>query len=135
MRQSREQIELLQLVRSRLPDPLCDHCCAASINDKELRLQVDSPAWAGRLRFMQGVLKQALQQVGIPISTLKVGTTPGDQSPIRRHRPPLAPLTQDNAGLIQQSAADVADPALRDALSRLAGHLAPTTNGKKPAPR
>lgn len=123
LQQSREQLELLQLVRSRLPDPLCDHCRSAALHGTELHLTVDSPAWAGRLRFMQGTLQQALRQVGIPISTLKVATNPGDPLPKRRHRPPLGTLSPNIAEMIRQSAAATADPALRDALSRLSGHL------------
>jgi hypothetical protein len=117
-----EHLALLSLVRSRLPDPLCDHCCAASLNGSQLVLRVDSPAWSGRLRLMQGRLKQELGQLDLDVQQVKVVVSPQSLAP----RPPLRPaqsaLSTENAQLIESLAEGVSNPELQQALGRLARH-------------
>ncbi|MEO5342160.1 MAG: DciA family protein [Gammaproteobacteria bacterium SHHR-1] len=117
-----QQLQLLQLVRSRLPDPLCDHCCSASLNGSQLVLGVDSPAWSGRLRLLQGRLKLELGQLDMPIQQVKVVVIPQSALP----RPPLRPaqeaLSRHNAQLIQSLAEQVENPQLKQSLGRLARH-------------
>lgn len=114
--------DLLALVKSRLPDPLCEHCCAASLNDAELVLAIDSPVWSGRLRFMQGNLTQQLGQVGIRITSMKVNTIPLNQPAKVASRPHQSPLSDENARMIGEISASIENPDLKAALNRLAKH-------------
>lgn len=121
--EAQDNESLLHLVKSRLPDPLCDHCIAASLNGGTLQLMVDSPAWNTRLRYMQASLLQTLAQAGLAIQGLKVIT--------RYLHPPTEParvpriaqgLCTENAELIRQTAAGIEDEGLRQALERIARH-------------
>lgn len=116
------QQELLTLVRSRLPDPLCDHCCAANLQGSQLILAVDSPAWSGRLRLMQGKLRQELAPLGINPGTVKVVVRPCNPARREARHERLEPLSPANARLIAELAQRIANPTLGQALARLASH-------------
>jgi hypothetical protein len=117
-----QHTELLQLVKSRLPDPLCEHCCFARINQRELALAVDSPAWSSRLRFMQRGLLQELTSLGIEVTSLKVSVQPTRQPAKTPARPGQRPLSDDNARLIQRLAEHISDAHLKNSLQRLTRH-------------
>lgn len=126
--EAQENESLLHLVKSRLPDPLCDHCIAASLDGATLQLMVDSPAWNTRLRYLQGNLIQALAQADLAIRGLKV-ITRGLNPPAETAREPRTAqsLCMENAALIRQTAASIRDEGLRQALERIARHSAAGT--------
>lgn len=118
----RQHADLLTLVKSRLPDPLCEHCCAAGLNGSELVVSTDSPAWTGRLRFMQGTLARQLSQVGIHIESMKVNTLPINRQLKQATHPRQSPLSNKNARLIEEISESIGNPDLQAALNRLAKH-------------
>lgn len=120
-----ENESLLHLVKSRLPDPVCDHCIAASLDGAVLQLIVDSPAWNTRLRFMQGTLVQTLEQAGMSIRQLKIITRSPDRPESPRTPRIAQALCEENAELIRQTAACIKDAELRQALERIARHSSP----------
>ena len=118
---ARHNDQLLVSVRSRLPDPLGDHCVGALLSNQNLTLFVDSPTWTTRLRFLAEELKQQLAPLNIFFHQLKVKTVhPHLRHKIQSYRP--AELSDENAALIKQCAETVSEPGLRAALSRLGNH-------------
>ena len=121
-RSSRDE-QLLIAVRTRLPDPLCVLCIGAVLSEKSLTLFVDSPSWAGRLRFLKEQLQSDLAPLGVTFHQLRVKVYHAPQ-----HKPAgpthhrASSLSNDNALLIRQSAESVSDQQLRDALLRLSTH-------------
>jgi hypothetical protein len=114
--------ELLTMVRTRLPDPLCDHCISATLEANQLTLYVDSPAWLHRLRFMQGTLDRDLAPMGIHFTSLRVKVLQRpspDKQGIPRHMNALSPST---AAMLAECAATIDDTQLSDALLRLSTH-------------
>ena len=112
---------LLLLVRTRLPDPLCNHCVGAVLFNQHLTLFVDSPSWITRLRFLQESLKQDLAPAGISFQQMRVKA----YHALRHNKPaPYSPasLSSNNALLMRQNAKSIEDPLLRDALLRLSSH-------------
>lgn len=118
-----EQESLLHLVKSRLPDPLCDHCTGANLAGDTLQLIVDSPVWNTKMRYMQGSLIKALAQADIKISGIKV-ITRTQEFPSQQRAPRLAQgLSQTNAEVILENASAVKDQQLRHALIKLASRF------------
>ena len=120
--QSDDNELLLQSVRSRLPDPLCDHCVGAVLDRNTLILFVDSSIWATRLRFLQNKLKTDLSPLKIRYSNLKVKVF-HPTGKVLNPRHPQTPLNRVNAEIIGQCAATTSDEQLREALLRLAEHV------------
>lgn len=116
---SRNHEELLISVRSRLPDPIGDHCLAAVLSEGVLTLYVDSPAWATHARFLKEPLQRDLHPLGISFAQLKIKVFRPFYRSTRHHRPSLV-LSPENASLLKLGASGVSDPQLAEALLRLA---------------
>ncbi len=69
---SRQQEALLKQVRSLLPEPLNQHCCAAIQRDQLLILYADSSAWASRLRYFCRNLSRHLQQQDVIVQKITI---------------------------------------------------------------
>ena len=121
--QSGDNELLLQSVRSRLPDPLCDHCVGAVLDQKNLILFVDSSIWATRLRFLQNKLKVDLAPLKVHFTNLKVKVFHPSGKATHNPRHPQAPLNRVNAEIIEHCASTTSDEQLSKALLRLAEHV------------
>ena len=108
---------LLEAVAGLLPADVAAHCVAATLTGSELRLLVDSPAWATRLRYLARDLQRGLRNRW-RVETVTVGVEPirGATAgrPIRRAR-----LSAAAATAIASAAAGIEDEGLRQALLRL----------------
>lgn len=118
-----QQRALLERVRRQLPEYLAPHCQAAVFEAGRLTLYAASPAWASRLRYLVGELKQGL---GSDIKGLRevrvrvIGA--GIPTPTRPAPEPIRPLSKQNRALLRETAEALRDRGLSDALRRLAGH-------------
>jgi len=110
---------LLAQVRKALPSPLASHCVAAGLSGDRLILFADSPAWGSRLRFLAPGLITALAKAGTAARDARVRVLIPENAPRQRPRP-RPTLSSANAGLLAQVAQDITDPALREAIKRLA---------------
>ncbi|WP_275097468.1 DciA family protein [Sedimenticola hydrogenitrophicus] len=121
LEQSKAQLLLLQRVRSLIPSPLDSHCTAAVQKGTQLVLYVDSSTWASRLRFTTRDLARRLNDTGIATERITVRvlvtSAPAKRKPVR-----IRQLSPENASLINQTAAGIEDPELRQALIRLGRH-------------
>jgi hypothetical protein len=109
--------ELLQAVRRGLPSPLDRHCHAAHIQDGQLVLFTDSPAWVMRLRFSTPKILEELRKTLPNLRGVRVRVQlpqPPRQRP--RRRPVLTQATRD---MLRETAATMDNPGLKAALERL----------------
>ncbi len=114
--------QLLELVRSLLPEPLDSHCLAVVNGKNSLILYTESSAWASRLRFFSRQLKSRMEDSGVSVGKVSVKVLitrgPGKTIPRKpRH------LTADNAKLINEVAENLGDLELSAALKRLSRHV------------
>ncbi|PCH61180.1 MAG: hypothetical protein COC05_01790 [Gammaproteobacteria bacterium] len=72
------RIELTQLVTKYLPMAMHSHCWVTTINDSELTIVTDSPAWASKLRYLsRDLINKLKQEPSLPtISFIKVKVSP-----------------------------------------------------------
>lgn len=108
----------------RLAPEIGRHCRVANLRAGMLVIQVDSPAWATRLRYQGPALVRQLRRRGhseIQEVRIQVAPEAGPQAPAPR-RPRLSPASGE---LLQQTADAVEGDALRAALRRLAGRADP----------
>lgn len=103
-----------------LPPAIAPHMQIAAYEAYVLRLHVDNAAWATRLRYMDSALKQALaQRMRLQIDRIDTKVRPlahGPAAPAARPRY----VSPQARSYIEQSARYIDDPALSDALKRLA---------------
>ena len=72
-------MELTQQVTKYLPIAMHDHCWVTAINDSELTIVTDSPAWASKLRYLsRDLIGKLKQEASLPaIRFIKVKVSPG----------------------------------------------------------
>lgn len=110
---------LLRAVRGALPPPVDAHCLNAALHQGSLTLVTDSPLWASRIRFFAPDLLRVLAAGGERAQEVRVRVQPrsGTPEPRAADRPRLAAATVEH---LLQAAAGTDDPALANALRRLA---------------
>jgi hypothetical protein len=114
--------ETLALARQHLPAEVRAHCIAADIAEMRLILTLDSPAWATRVRYQAREIAAALG-----VSEIKVRARPKPQSGPPTRRRPRSSRIQPSQSVITNllaTAEGIEDVRLREALARLARHLA-----------
>jgi len=116
---ARELAVFERQVLAILPEDLAAYCHVAGVRDGCLRLFVDSPSWAARLRFQAPQLLQALMRLGHrDVHRVQIQVSPREQPrslPTRKLK-----LTAVNVRLLEQTARSLEDPRLAQALLRLA---------------
>ncbi|UCJ16769.1 DciA family protein [Pseudomonas sp. MM211] len=113
---------LQQLLESQLQPAAREHCHVASWREGCLLLIVTDGHWATRLRYQQRRLQRQLQALETFATLTKILFKV--QPPTAERREPTQPfeLSDSAADNIQETAAGVTDPRLREALERLANH-------------
>ena len=123
---TRQLKRLTALFRSHLDNELAPHCYLSTINDTELTVFVDSAAWATRVRFQVPQLIPILRTVSPVFAKLeniriKVLTQNSEMaSSVSQHIGPT--MSKENANGINSLSESIDDPALQEALLRLARH-------------
>jgi hypothetical protein len=117
VKQAQADTDLLRTVRDCLPVPLDQHCHAAHIQDDQLVLFTDSPAWVMRFRFCTPQILAALHKTRPNLRGVRVRVQLAQRSrPRVRHRPQLSQGARD---MLRETAAGVDNPGLKAALERL----------------
>ncbi|MCX8049310.1 MAG: DUF721 domain-containing protein [Methylohalobius sp.] len=115
--QARWHAQLLDRIRSMLPQGLSDHCryCLLRANGR-LILYVDSAVWASKLRFYQSELKSALAELG-PVESIQIRILPPAENTKKRTTAKIpSPQSLD---LLARLAAASEDFEVRACLQRL----------------
>jgi hypothetical protein len=117
IQQAQHNTEVLLEVRALMPDALRSHCHAAHIQDQQLVLFTDSPAWVMRLRFCSTQILTGLRATRPNLRGVRVRV----QLPQRQTRQAKrrSKLSEDARRHLQEAAAGLENPALAAALVRL----------------
>lgn len=122
IQRSKQLLQVSHRLQSRLDTELASHCQLLNLRDGMAIIACDSTAWATRMRYQIPTLLEALRQLSglenlrdIQLRVQPVTLTP--QQPKFR-----AVLSSHGAYCLQQCANTINDPALRNALERLAKH-------------
>lgn len=131
VKQARILDGFVPFIRSVLPPEFHDHVKLANIRNNSLILVSDSPVWTTRLRQLSSHILQALKDnssnlpktqmihhIQIQTRYQASGSPPAGHA--ARHKPGL---TRNTAERLNQSAASIDDPELKQALTRLAKHV------------
>ncbi|MDX1594337.1 MAG: DciA family protein [Gammaproteobacteria bacterium] len=112
-------------VRGLLPPELANRLLGAVVDGEELRLYVDSPSWATRLRFLAPDLSARLAGAGIACRRCRVRVLPPGERVSAPPPVPRAPSVGSAAvRAVRSAAAATESGAVADALRRLARSLA-----------
>ncbi|NIP25597.1 MAG: DUF721 domain-containing protein, partial [Gammaproteobacteria bacterium] len=121
---ARKLRRLNRYILSVLDQPLTDHCQVARFERDLLVLSTDSPVWASRLRYYIPTLLHELKQ-NIPdlqgLKTIKITIAPLSHE-ITQNIVSERKISDAAAGNINAMAESIENPALREALLRLARH-------------
>ena len=142
LRNAEKLLQINQLVHASLPASAQPHCRVSGIDAHTLRIVVDSPAWATRLRQLAPQILSELQKkrhspcwgqdlarlIPEQLRHIRVISRPGQvEKPASRQNAQgriqgRRTLSPQAAHMVQQTAAYIEDPRLRAALLRLAKH-------------
>lgn len=114
---ARHNYRLNQWFQRQLPEKMRGLCQAIRIRDHALVVFTSSSAVATRLKALEPDLVAAFQQETLEVSSLVVRVQP---KPVVESRPKDLRLTPNARALFEQTADNISDPALQNALRRLA---------------
>ncbi len=132
--QARRLQQLSALLQRRLPAECLGHFHVAAIRNHTLHIITDSPVWTTRLRQLAGDIVDIVQNNPVaPVRHVQISSRIHYQ-PVR---PPARPVVQRHMSQrsrehILQAAAGIGDPALREALGRLARQGKPSPGKTSP---
>lgn len=111
--------QINELLKLELDPILLAHCCVANLRDNILILEIDSSAWATRLRFLAPSLLQKLR-VHKPLHQLQeIQWYIRPKQTVSKPNEPLV-LSKDNSEFIAAVATHIENENLKTALRKLA---------------
>ena len=117
----RKHQQLLADTCQALPAKLRPHCVGAVLEGSALTVLVDSPVWNAKLRFHTPQLLGHLRKIHPGLANIRVRVAQHRPAPRSSRRRPLPRhRSSEAASIVQQASSGVTDPALSDALARLA---------------
>ncbi len=130
-----EDSRLQQAWASCVPEPLGSHVHPVRFVAGLLFLQVNTPAWASRLRYEKPALLELLRKSpafrGIGDIRYRVEPIARAPRPEQTATPTPSRLSAKAAEVVAQTAGSIADPGLRAALERLARAGQASTSPKR----
>ena len=124
LRHAAQLKDLDEQLGRQLPAPLNQHVMVANVHQDTLVLNTGSPVWASRLRYLTpAILEFARGRPGLEtLRSVRVRVSlPETVAATDRRRSPQRP-SRASAEHLRLVAETTADPAVRSALLRLAGH-------------
>jgi hypothetical protein len=116
-------------LRQPLAAPLRDQVRFADVRGNRLIFLATSPAWASRLRMLQGQILAAAQAIGVEAAGIIVKVAPLPLPPQEPDR--SKPLSASSGAHLKAAAAGIADPELKALFLSLA-EVASAGGGGKP---
>jgi predicted nucleic acid-binding Zn ribbon protein len=101
--------------------PLADHSQPVHLRSGRLLIETDSPAWANKIRNQEkGIIEQLNRRIApILVNALRIRVLPAQMaSPPPQSEP--ARRSPETRRLIESGAEQLSDPALKEAMRRLA---------------
>lgn len=121
---ARHLIEIQSVLKTILPAPINQHITVANLNEDALILHVDSAAWAARLRFH---IPEILSRLNTRHTGKRIKTITPRIIPNPGHKPDAGKtkhvsISAQTARFLQNVAASIDDPELRDTFLKLSRH-------------
>ena len=122
VKKARELDKLGQLVHACVPENCRQHIKVAGIKENSLVLITDTPVWSSRIRlYTNDILTMLKQHQLANVEAIKIRLSPaGSIEPEKVAKKRF--LDEDSSRLIQQTAESIDDPALKQALHKLASN-------------
>ncbi len=121
VRRARELDRLTRRLRRLLPPGLAERVAVSHYRDGVLTLNVPGAAWASRLRFMEGEIREDFEQrLGLPVRRVRVRVSIAP--PEAERRPGPAHMSAAGRASLEAAAEGVDDERLKASLRRLARH-------------
>ncbi|TVS17449.1 MAG: DUF721 domain-containing protein [Gammaproteobacteria bacterium] len=121
VRHAQRLLRIERALHEMLPVALRNHVVVAALDSGRLRLLVSGSARATQLRFQQRLIQtQLTERTGEPVQRVDVVVRPQAAEPPARQLDRSTTLPARAAAQFQDMANDEPDPALRQALERLA---------------
>ena len=99
--------------------PLCYHMSPCKVSHGEILLNVDSPVWLQELQYYKNEILEKLRSYGITSMRLKIGRVSHNISREKRQSTSrLKTLTADEISFMEETASQIDDEELREALQR-----------------
>ena len=117
--------QINMIVKQLLDHQLGEHVYASSINNGQLTLIVDSPAWATRLRYIQNEIINGLSKFTIckNINRISVKVRPMEFRPKQKKTiKRKMTISRASASQMQQELESIPDSSLKDSLKRILRH-------------
>ncbi|MBK5944339.1 MAG: DciA family protein [Halorhodospira halophila] len=106
-------------LQRNLPPETQGHWRLARLDEEEMVLIADGSGWGTRLRYLSRQLQDAAEAIsGQRPRRVTVRVAPASSAPRKLQGP--GPLSEQAANTLRRAAATSSDPALREALERLA---------------
>ena len=113
------------ILNQALDHELAKHIQVSHLENTQLRLIVDSPAWATRLRYKQSEIINRFQNYAITkiIKSIHIKVRPANivQNKTKVKKNPIA-ISTKSADLMRDEIKAISDPDLKDALMRITRH-------------
>ena len=125
LQQAKKLRAITATLSQHLPEYAHAHCQAGYLDEKCLVILADSPAWATRLRYLMPQVKKQLIQSGLLNEQQVIRVKVIHEATGKRMStlPPPLLLSRNNAALLKDTAASMADDELKNALLKLSRHV------------
>jgi hypothetical protein len=108
-------------LRDQLDPMVSKHIAIANIHGDRATILVNSSTWMGKIRYLEPMILESLKQQGLPLKQLDFKVDP-THTPPPKTIPNQAKMSKETSELLESMAETSDDPALREALKRLAKH-------------
>jgi len=112
------------ILNQSLDHELAKHIRVSRLENSQLRLIIDSPAWATRLRYKQSEIITRFQQHTTTkvIKTIHIKISPTTTAKITKPKVNNIELSHKSANQMLDEIEAISDPGLREALTRITRH-------------
>jgi len=99
--------------------PLSQHISPCLLNDGELLINVDSPAWLQELKFFKEDIRRKLQPYGIQSVRFRLGRVSMNTTSDNKSRAPAARhLDEEERSFIENAVTDIDDDGMKQTLKK-----------------
>jgi hypothetical protein len=99
--------------------PLSQHISPCLLNDGELLINVDSPAWLQELKFFKEDIRGKLQPYGIQSVRFRLGRVSMNATPDNKSREPMSrKLNEEERSFIENAVTDIDDDSMKQTLKK-----------------
>ncbi|MDH3325796.1 MAG: DUF721 domain-containing protein [Gammaproteobacteria bacterium] len=123
--EAKRLMQIKIILNQSLDHELSKHIQVSRLENNQLRLMVDSPAWATRLRYKQADIINCFQNYAISkiVKSIHIKISPDDVAQ-KKNKPKInnISLSVESADQMLEEIEAISDSSLKDALTRITRH-------------